>query len=248
MNSMEPQRLQKILAHMGIASRRKAEEMILQGRVTVNRKKVTELGTKVIPGVDDIAVDGNPVSIIPPHIYIMLYKPSGWITSASDEKGRRTVLDLLDGVEERCYPIGRLDYNTSGLLLLTNDGELTNTLLHPSKEVEKVYLAEVSGVMTAAHAEKLRRGIRLEDGWTAPAKVKIIRQGEKGGKKTTFVQITIHEGRNRQVRRMFAALGFDTIHLKRIGFASLTLDGLKIGEWRYLTEAEVEHLRSLGTK
>lgn len=243
-----PQRLQKVLAQMGICSRRKAEELILAGRISVNGAIVQQLGTRVDPTVDRIRLDGILLGERPAPVYILLNKPAGWITSAEDERGRRTVLDLLSGVNTRCFPVGRLDYNTSGLLLLTNDGELANQLLHPSKEVEKTYLAEVPGKLGSAEIERLKRGVLLEDGPTAPAKAKILGHSERNGNPTTRVEITIHEGRNRQVRRMLAALGFDTIYLKRTGFAFLRLGNLPLGQWRYLDQEEIDRLKKLGER
>lgn len=233
------ERLQKIIAARGIASRRSAEKMISEGRVTLNGAIVTELGIKADPYVDEITVDGKVLSKNEArHIYIMLYKPSGYITSAKDERKRRTVLDLVD-VKERIYPVGRLDYNTSGLLVLTNDGELTNGLLHPKGEVPKEYECAVTGKVTAFTVEKLCKGVRLEDGKTAPAYAYV-----KGkSKDKTIINITIHEGRNRQVRRMMEAVGLQVVWLKRKSFAGLTLDGLKLGSWRYLDETEIKMLK-----
>ena len=171
----------------------------------------------------------------------MLNKPAGWITSAKDERGRRTVLDLLTGIEERIYPVGRLDYDTCGLLLLTNDGELTNRLLHPGREVEKTYRALVEGGITGDKLRQLRNGVMLEDGMTAPAKVKLIKKSE--GK--SLVELTIHEGKNRQVRRMLSQVGYRCLHLKRTRFSFLTLAGLKTGQWRELTLMEIHRLKEL---
>lgn len=233
------ERLQKIIAARGIASRRSAEKMISEGRVTLNGAIVTELGIKADPYVDEITVDGKVLSQKEArHIYIMLYKPSGYITSAKDERKRRTVLDLVD-VKERIYPVGRLDYNTSGLLVLTNDGELTNGLLHPKGEVPKEYECAVTGKVTVFTVEKLCKGVRLEDGKTAPAYAYV-----KGkSKDKTIINITIHEGRNRQVRRMMEAVGLQVVWLKRKSFAGLTLDGLQLGSWRYLDETEIKKLK-----
>ena len=233
------ERLQKIIAARGIASRRSAEKMILEGRVSVNGVVITELGVKADPEIDEISVDGKvlPKKEAEP-IYIMLYKPSGYITSAKDERKRRTVLDLVD-IEERVYPVGRLDYNTSGLLILTNDGELTNGLLHPKGEVPKEYECAVTGRVTDFTIDKLCNGVRLSDGKTAPAKAFV-----KGkAKDKTIINITIHEGRNRQVRRMMEAVGLEVAWLKRKSFAGLTLDGMTLGKWRYLDEMEVRRLK-----
>ncbi len=239
MSGNEEERLQKYLAAMGVASRRACERLIAEGRVQVNGETVTQPGTKITPGVDTVAVDGRALADAPRLRYILLYKPVGYICSAADEKGRRTVLDLLDGVTERVYPVGRLDYDTSGALLLTNDGELTNRLLHPSHEVEKTYLAQVEGEPDQKDLERLRKGVRLEDGLTAPAKVrrKLSRDGR------FWLELTIHEGRNRQVRRMLEAVGHPVLHLKRIKLDFLDLTGLTPGAWRELTADEARRLK-----
>lgn len=224
-----------------MASRRAAEKMISEGRVTVNGRTESVLGTKIDPERDQVQVDGAPVCAGQLRRYIMLYKPAGYICSVRDERKRRTVLDLLPEVEERIYPIGRLDYDTSGLLLLTNDGELTNKLLHPSHQVEKTYLAEVEGFPTAAALNKLRRGVRLKDGLTAPAAARILKRREDG----VLLELRIHEGRNRQVRRMLEHVGHPVRHLRRTAVAFLRLDGLRPGEWRELSLAEVCRLKEL---
>ena len=233
------ERLQKIMAERGVASRRSSEKIIAEGRVTVNGVVVDTLGFKADPDRDVIKVDGVPLpkKQVDP-IYIMLYKPSGYITSACDERKRRTVLDLVN-VDERIYPVGRLDYNTSGLLILTNDGELTNGLLHPKGEVPKEYECAVTGIVTESTIDRLEKGVRLKDGNTAPAKAYIKR---KSGDKT-IINITIHEGRNRQVRRMMEAVDLNVVWLTRKSFAGLTLDGLKLSQWRYLDEMEVRRLK-----
>ncbi|MGI6362056.1 MAG: pseudouridine synthase [Bacillota bacterium] len=235
----ELERLQKTISRLGIASRRAAEKMISEGRVKVNGQTVSRLGTKIDPEKDQIMVDGILYTSRPPLQYILLYKPAGWICSLHDEKGRRTVIDLLEGVSDRVYPVGRLDYATSGVLLLTNDGSLANGLLHPSQKVEKTYLVQLEKRPMPAQLDKLRQGIRLDDGMTAPAKVRLLPERDKA---LTSLEISIHEGRNRQVRRMMEALGHKIVHLKRIAFADLTLKGLKPGQWRYLTDRELEKL------
>ena len=239
MSGNEEQRLQKYLAAMGVASRRACEQLIAEGRVRVNGETVTSPGTKITPGADTVAVDGRVLADVPRLRYILLYKPVGYICSAADEKGRRTVLDLLDGVTERVYPVGRLDYDTSGALLLTNDGELTNRLLHPSHEVEKTYLAQVEGEPEQRALERLRKGVRLDDGMTAPAKVR--RKRSRDGR--FWLELTIHEGRNRQVRRMLEAVGHPVQHLKRTKLDFLDLAGLTPGAWRELTADEVRRLK-----
>jgi 23S rRNA pseudouridine2605 synthase len=234
------ERLQKVLAHAGVASRRHCEELIVQGRVQVNGKIVRELGMKVNPDGDKILVDGRPIRL-EKHVYLLLNKPTGVITSVRDPQGRRVVTDLLKGVKERVYPVGRLDYDTSGLLLLTNDGELANRLAHPSYEIDKVYRAWVKGVPAPEQVRKLAAGIMLEDGITAPGQAKLIKTSAAGDK--ALLELTIHEGRNRQVRRMCEAIGHPVLSLERIRLGFLTLEGLKSGEFRPLTSAEVERLK-----
>ncbi|SHK44102.1 23S rRNA pseudouridine2605 synthase [Selenomonas ruminantium] len=231
------ERLQKIIAQAGIASRRAAEGLILAGRVTVDGQVVTELGGKY-ESSQRICVDGRPLDIAEEKVYFLLNKPKGYLSTAKDERGRRTVLDLLPEVKERVYPLGRLDNNTEGLLLISNDGNLMNGLLHPRYKVNKTYVARVTPIPTEKALDKLRQGIKLEDGLTAPAVVKLLDTAEDEAK----VEITIHEGRNRQVRRMFAAIGCDVRALKRIRFAQLNLAGVKRGHYRPLTEAEVAEL------
>jgi len=235
------ERLQKILAQAGVASRRNAEKLIAAGRVAVDGVTVTELGAKVEAAAVRITVDGKPVAAPEAKVYFLLNKPKGYITTAHDDRGRRTVLDLLPEVKERIYPVGRLDNNTEGLLLLTNDGDLTNGLLHPKQEVDKTYVARVQPAPTEAAVIRLTEGVDLEDGRTAPALVRVL---ESDGAEAR-VEITIHEGRNRQVRRMFAAVGCDVKALKRKTFAGLTLAGLPRGKHRELTQKELAHLRQL---
>ncbi|MFI5358442.1 MAG: pseudouridine synthase [Halanaerobiales bacterium] len=232
------ERLQKVMAHAGIASRRKAEQLILEGRVKVNGETVRELGRKVSPE-DFIEVDGKPIRE-EKKVYILLNKPVGYISTVDDPRGRRTVLDLVADVKERVYPVGRLDYDTSGLLILTNDGELTYKLTHPSFEVKKTYLVEVEG-KPGKELARLEKGVMLSDGMTAPAAVAEV----KTGKNSTSFLLTIHEGRNRQVRRMCEAIGYPVKSLKRIKFAFLELGDLPEGRYRYLTEKEIKMLQSL---
>ena len=234
-------RLQKFLAEKGVASRRAAEKMIEDGRVVVNGKVVETMGVKIDPAKDRVFVDGLIVKGDPERRYILLYKPAGYICSAHDDRRRRTVLDLIPEVTERIYPVGRLDYDTSGLLLLTNDGDLTNKLLHPSQNVVKTYLAEVKGFPNRAALEKLRRGVRLEDGMTAPAEARILKKRQEG----VLLELRIHEGRNRQVRRMLDAVGYPVLHLRRSSLAFLDLKGLKPGEWRELNGEEIGRLKML---
>ncbi|WP_078545982.1 23S rRNA pseudouridine(2605) synthase RluB [Litchfieldia alkalitelluris] len=237
------ERLQKLIAQAGVASRRKAEELILEGKVKVNGKVIKELGTKVTQN-DKIEVNGIPLEKELP-VYFLLYKPRGVISSVSDDKGRKVVTDLFPYIEQRIYPIGRLDYDTSGLLLLTNDGDFANVLMHPKYEVDKVYVAKVKGIPFREKIRQLEKGIMLEDGKTAPAKVKVLSVDKK--KQTSIVEIIIHEGRNRQVRRMFEAIGHEVMKLKRERFGFLTLQGLSTGEYRELSRHEVKQLRALAT-
>ncbi|MCU9613750.1 rRNA pseudouridine synthase [Caldibacillus lycopersici] len=238
------ERLQKVIAHAGIASRRKAEELIKEGRVTVNGKVVTELGIKVTPK-DEIEVNGVKIEGEEP-VYFLFYKPRGVITSVNDEKGRKTVMEFFPQVKQRIYPVGRLDYDTSGLLIMTNDGEFANLLMHPKFETDKTYVAKVKGIPNREDLKKLQKGVRLEDGMTAPARVKFLSSDRK--KNTAIVEITIHEGRNRQVRRMFDSIGFPVLKLKRERFSFLTLHGLNPGDSRVLTPHEIKQLRTIANK
>jgi 23S rRNA pseudouridine2605 synthase len=235
------ERLQKVIAQAGIASRRKAEQLIVDGKVKVNGEVVTKLGTKV-SDKDKIEVNGIPVER-EEKVYFLLFKPRGVISAVRDDKGRKTVIDFFPHVEERIYPIGRLDYDTSGLLLLTNDGDFANLLMHPRYKIEKTYIAKIKGIPSRPALKQLENGIELEDGMTAPAKVKLLRSDRK--KNTAIVEMTIHEGRNRQVRRMFEKIGYPVLKLRRDRFAFLTLQGLNAGEFRELTPHEVKKLRAL---
>lgn len=238
------ERLQKVIAHAGFASRRKAEQLIVDGQVKVNGKVVTELGLKVAQS-DRVEVNGIPVEREEP-VYYLLYKPRGVISSVKDDKGRKVVTDFLPDIKQRVYPVGRLDYDTSGLLLLTNDGELANLLMHPRNEIEKVYVAKVKGIPVREKIKSLEKGIMLEDGKTAPAKVTVLSSDKK--KQTTIIEITIHEGRNRQVRRMLEAIGHPVLKLKREKYGSLTLQGINVGDARELTPHEVKQLYLLANK
>lgn len=236
------ERLHKVMAQAGVASRRHSEELIQAGRVTVNGKVVTQLGTKVVPGRDMIEVDGRPLGKPEETIYILMNKPKGYVTTLYDPQGRRKVIDLLgDDVAQRVYPVGRLDYDTEGLLLLTNDGRLANALMHPARQVKKTYIAKVRGVPGAAKLRMLEQGIELDDGPTAPAEVKVL---EVHPPNSATLSIRIHEGRNRQVRRMCEAIGHEVIHLKRTTLGPLHLKDLPVGQWRELTEQEVTDLKA----
>jgi 23S rRNA pseudouridine2605 synthase len=236
------ERLQKVIAQAGITSRRKAEELIRQEKVKVNGKTVTELGTKV-SRKDKIEVNGVPIDKEEP-VYFLFYKPSGVISAVSDDKGRKVVTDFFEEVEQRIFPVGRLDYDTSGLLILTNDGDFANRLMHPKYEIEKTYVAKVQGAVTKRCQQTLESGVMLEDGKTAPAQVKLLSADRN--KNTSVVKITIHEGRNRQVRRMFDAVGCRVLKLKRERYGFLTLKGLNPGDWRELTPHEIKKLHTLG--
>lgn len=232
------ERLQKLLSQAGIASRREAETLIVAGRVTVNGQVVTELGTKADPATDQIAVDGKPVRPVDAKVYLLLYKPVGYLTTLKDPEGRPIVTDLLKDIASRVYPVGRLDYNTEGLLLLTNDGEWANRLAHPRHEVEKEYLVRVRGKATPDQIKRLAAGVELEEGRTAPAKVFLAGESDNN----SWLSVTIHEGRNRQVRRMCEAVSLAVVRLKRIRYGFLELGTLQPGEHRQLTPAEVERL------
>lgn len=238
-------RLQKIISAAGIASRRAAEKLIEEGRVQVNGTTVTELGTKADPEVDDIRVDERRVKHAQRHRYFLLNKPRGYVTTRSDPEHRPTVLDLLKGVREYVYPVGRLDFDSEGLLILTNDGDLAATLTHPKHEVERVYEAQVVGVPDAHDIERLSRGIVLEGRRTAPAQVELLRERRTEGD-TSVLRITIHEGRTRQVRKMADAIGHPVRTLKRVRIGPLADKNLKLGTYRELTPEEVRKLRHAG--
>ncbi len=234
-----PVRLNKYIAASGLCSRRKADELIAQGVVKINGTTVTELGVRVIPGKDRVTVRGQEILLDAKLVYILLNKPKDYITTAHDEKNRKTVLDLVPATH-RVFPVGRLDRNTTGALLLTNDGDLAYRLTHPSFEVEKAYRVKLDKPVSAAHLHEIIRGIHLSDGKTAPGKAWIIE-----GTKRFEVALVIHEGKNRQVRRMFESLGFSVKQLDRFSYAGLTTEGLKRGEWRFLTAREIKSLYHL---
>lgn len=238
------QRLQKILAQMGIASRRKAEELILEGRVTVNGKVAT-LGMKADPSKDHIKVDGKLLTKPETKIYLLFNKPRGVVTSLSDPEGRPTIKDFLKGIRLKVFPVGRLDYDSEGMLLVTNDGDFAHAVLHPSRKIPKAYLVKVKGILEDEEIEKLRTGIKLEDGMTAPAKVRKIRKGENN----SWIEMTIYEGRKRQIRRMLDKVRHPVLKLKRIRIDGLKLGNLEPGRFRYLTSDEIKRLeQELGLK
>ena len=234
------ERLQKVLAQAGVASRREAEEYITAGRVKVNGKVVKELGTKVGPDAF-IMVDGHPIHR-ERKTYLLFYKPRGVVTTMKDPEGRKSIADYVKDIPQRVYPVGRLDYNTEGLLLLTNDGELAQAMTHPSHEVNKLYEVTVPGIVPQEKLDLLRIGVKLEDGMTAPAIVDLV--GYDYEKNLTRFNVTIHEGRNRQVRRMCDYIGFPVRYLRRVQMGTLTLDGLRRGDCRELFNEEIEELRT----
>lgn len=239
--SKELERLQKRIASSGYTSRRKAETLITDSKVKVNGQVVTELGTKV-SNSDTVEVEGIKLEQ-EDKIYILFNKPAQVITSVSDDRGRKVVTDYFKDIETRIYPVGRLDYDTSGLLLLTNDGEFTNLMTHPRYHIKKKYVAKLKGYLMREEVKALEKGIELEDGFTQPAQVKVKNQDKD--KNTTLVEITISEGRNRQVRRMFEHFGHQVSKLTRIQFGPLDIKGLNAGEGRVLTPHEVKTIRHL---
>lgn len=236
-------RLQKYLAGCGVASRRGAEALIRQGRVQVNGTVVTEMGVQIDEEKDRVTFDGQLVRPEKKMVYIMLNKPVGYVTTVSDDKGRNTVMELVEDIPVRIYPVGRLDYDTEGLLLMTNDGDLTYRITHPKNQVEKTYVAEVTGNISMNTLIQLRNGVYLDGVKTSPAKVEVIGATQYG----TRLEITIHEGKNRQVRRMFESVGCIVKRLRRTREAGLNLGHIPLGRWRKLTEAEVNMLKKIGT-
>lgn len=234
------ERLQKFMASCGIASRRKCEELILSGKVKVNGVIVTELGVKVNGNKDKIEYNEKIIKPEEKKVYILLNKPEGYITSVKDEKNRKTVLDIVK-VEERIYPIGRLDYDSSGLLLLTNDGDIYNKIIHPRVEITKKYIAVVQGEFKKQELEKFKKGVDIGGYITAKAEIKVLKYEDD---KTT-VEIGIHEGKNRQIRKMCAALNHNVLALKRISIGKIKLGNLKRGEYRDLTREELNYINSL---
>lgn len=234
------ERLQKVIAQSGYCSRRKAEELIKNSKVKVNGKIITELGTKVNCS-DQIFIDNKLLSQ-EEKLYFLLNKPRGVISSSNDEKNRKTVVDIIE-TDKRIYPIGRLDYDTTGILLLTNDGDFANEMMHPSNEIDKVYIAKVNGILKGKEINQLKYGVVVDGKKTSPAKVKLRKIDKKNN--TCIVELIIHEGRNHQVKKMIEAVGFEVLKLKREKFGFLTLKGLNSGEYRSLSRKEISKLHDL---
>ncbi|MHB8881028.1 MAG: pseudouridine synthase [Thermodesulfovibrionales bacterium] len=233
------QRLQKILSEMGIASRRKAEEIIVEGRVTVNGR-IAVIGTKADPSRDHIKLDGKLLTTTEKKVYYILNKPRGVVTSLSDPEGRPTVKDFLRGIRQRVYPVGRLDYDSEGMLILTNDGDLAFGIMHPSKKIPKTYLVKIKGVLAPESLEKLRHGIRLDRTVTAPAKVKPLRKTQQN----SWVEFVIYEGKKRQIRRMLERVGHSVIRLMRVRIDGVEMGELSPGAYRRMLPAEIDRLKS----
>jgi pseudouridine synthase len=240
------ERLQKVMAAAGVGSRRKCEELITAGKVTVNGKVIDRLGARADPDKDEIRVDGKLVTLPDRNYYILLNKPAGYTSTKFDPFAKKTVLQLVADVSANLHTVGRLDLDTEGLIILTNDGDLTYHLTHPSHEVGKTYVATVRGKVTEDTLQRLREGITLEDGITAPAEAKLINVSEDG--RQSVVEMVIHEGKKRQIRRMFMAVGHRVEHLIRTKIGSIGIGDLKVGEWRYLTDEEVKELKRTGDR
>lgn len=236
---MEKVRLQKYLANCGIASRRKAEELILQGKVTVNKKVVTELGTKIEPNKDVVEFNGKKVTLNEEYVYILLNKPIGYVTTAKDQFNRDSVLDLVK-TNKRLVPVGRLDMYTSGALILTNDGDFVYKVTHPKHEIDKTYTVTIKGIVKNEEVEVLKKGVKIEDYITSPAKVKILKTDEE--KNQSRLEITIHEGKNRQVRKMCEAIGHKVLALHRSKIAGIGVKDIPLGKWRYLRVDEIKKI------
>ena len=236
-------RLQKILSSAGVASRRAAERLMVEGRVSVNGTVVRELGTRADPGTDDIRLDGRPVGRPARRLYLLLNKPRGYVTTRSDPEGRPTVLDLLPEVDEYVFPVGRLDYESEGLLLLTNDGELAAGLTHPRHEVPREYHARVRGVPDRHALDRLAGGVTLDGRRTAPAQARLLERGLGEAGDQSLVSLTLHEGRTRQVRRMLEAVGHPVVRLRRVRIGPITDPALPLGRYRHLSPREVAALQ-----
>ena len=235
------ERIQKILAKAGVASRREAERMIVEGRVTVNGMMIETLGFKADPSKDHIKVDGKRLTPFEPKVILLLNKPRGYLSTVKDPKGRPTIMDLLKNMKWRIYPVGRLDFDAEGLLLLTNDGDLAHLLSHPRFSIPKTYLVKVTGIPEEKKLTRLRRGVRLEDGEAKAVLCSLIQQREKN----SWVRVVVTEGRNRLVKRMFSAIGHSVLKLKRIEYGPIKLGDLPFGQIRTLTPEEMEKIKKL---
>ena len=233
------ERLQKYLANCGVASRRKSEELIKQGKVQVNGKVITELGTKVDPSKDKVIYNGREVKETQEYVYILLNKPIDYVTTAKDQFNRQSVLDLVK-VKQRVVPVGRLDMYTSGALILTNDGDFVYKVTHPKHEIEKTYTVTIAGIISNENVEKLGKGVKIDDYTTRPAKVKILKTDTE--KNRSRLEITIHEGKNRQIRKMCEAVGHKVVALHRSKIAGIGVKDIELGKWRYLTKKEIEKI------
>ena len=236
-------RINKYIASCGVASRRKAEELILDGKVKVNGKIIEELSYKVDENKDMVEVNNVKITLDEKLVYLLLNKPEGYLTTVKDQFDRPSVIDLLSDVKERVFPVGRLDYETSGLLLLTNDGDLTYKLTHPKHEIDKTYVAKVKGILTEDEMKNFREGLYIEDYKTAPAKLKVLDSDRV--KNISTLEIKIHEGKNRQVRKMCKAINHPVLRLKRVAMGKINLKNCKVGEYRYLTDDEVRYLKNI---
>lgn len=242
--SNQQERLQKVIAQSGVTSRRKAEKLITDGLVKVNGQLVTELGTKV-SSADKVEVDGVPLEKEAP-VYYLLYKPRGVISSIKDDKGRKVVSDFLMEVPERVFPIGRLDFDSSGIILLTNDGAFANQLMHPKYEVDKVYVAKINGLPDHRKLQQLKKGVKSENELLKAVRYRVLSTDRKN--KTMIIELTLREGKNRHIRRMMKELGYPVLKLKREKYGILTLKGLQPGEYRSLTPKEVKQMRNIALK
>lgn len=236
---MEPIRLQKFLANSGVCSRRNAEKLITEGKITVNGKVITELGTKINPETDEVVYNGKSVKPVDKYVYVLLNKPIGYVTTVKEQFGRPTVMDLVKGVGVNLVPVGRLDMYTSGAIILTNDGDFVYKVTHPKNEIEKTYNATVRGIVDRDDVIKLENGVEIEDYVSGKAKVKILKTDTV--KNISRVQITIHEGKNREVRKMCEAIEKPVIALHRAKIGNIAVNDLKIGNWRFLTKSEVDY-------
>ena len=241
---MQPERLQKIIAHAGFASRREAETMIREGRVTVNGRVVTELGSRAYAGRDHIKVDGKLITHAEPHRYILLYKPKEVMTTVEDPQGRKTVIDLVRGVRERVYPVGRLDFHSEGLIVLTNDGDLAFKVAHPRHGSVKTYHVKVRGVPESRMVDRLQRGITIDNKRTLPCEIEQMKTTSRNAEEgNSWYEVKLREGRTQQIRKMFQAIGHPVMKLRRVAIGPIRDAKLKVGRWRELTDGEVTRLR-----